>query len=151
MTNSTSARVFHAFVIFAYLSLICYSVYRYNSDEDASLVNYQTFHSSRSNIYPSLTMCVPNSFKEAELQKHDPNLNGTTFEKFLMGQEWNKTWLQIDYRNVTDDIMRYILNVDIKAMTSQGSVGYPYYYTKRSGTLTNVVGYNAVFNSPNIL
>ena len=79
-------------------------------NEDVSQVTYQEFHQTEENIYPSLTLCFSNIFKDEELRKYGVN-NSYDYSEYLSGDYWNDQMALIDYDNVTMDLRNYMMGI----------------------------------------
>ena len=110
--SSINLIFYYICLIFAFvLALWCISVYVKNYD-----ITEITFHSFTSQTksydvqYPSMTLCIADSYKEFELRKYSDSLiNSTSYSKFLLGEHWNKDMLSLAYDRVTIDIRDYII------------------------------------------
>ena len=90
--------------------LVSYSIYEYTENNDVSRVDYEQFHATTKDIYPSISLCFGDVFSEDALLKYgtDP----TSYKRFLKGEISNETFLQIKYQDVTKDLTDYLLAIE---------------------------------------
>ena len=107
----------------ATICLSFYSILRFCRNEDVTMVNIAKYHSLEDRIYPSFSFCILPPFLEKEFDryKHD-GINVSSYTKFLKGEIWNESLLQIDYDNVTisledNMIVSYYVTQDEKRFT----------------------------------
>ena len=94
--------------ICAVLSLTCWCLYKYNLDEDVSIIGFETFNDDENNIYPSITLCFWNPFLNKKLKRYGVGINTTTYADFLRGKHWDDRMVHIDYDDVTVSLEDYL-------------------------------------------
>ena len=86
----------------ATISLSIYSLYRYIKNEDTTSIKITTFLSTKEAIYPSLTLCILHPFLKQKFDVYeDKGINMTSYIDYLNGNEWNESFLTVDYDDVT--------------------------------------------------
>ena len=99
------------------LCLICalvltfWCVSEYAKNNEISEVSFHRFNSNEEEQqYPSMTLCVADSYKEFEFSKfNDSSINSKLYSKFLAGKHWNIDMFSVEYDLVTIDIRDYII------------------------------------------
>ena len=89
--------------IFATIGLSVYSISRFCQNEDITLVQSSTYHSSEERIYPSISLCLLPPFIGNEFDKfEDYTINMTSYIQFWMkkvrGQCWDNMFHQLPLR-----------------------------------------------------
>ena len=95
----------------------------YNENEDVSEILYKEYNVDSQTRYPSITLCfalTPNLIKTEELKKYGNELNGSSYEAFLMGHYWNEKMLNISYEEVTESLEKYVLDAITKEAFGDG-------------------------------
>lgn len=82
---------------------------KYHSDEDVSLIEFKTFNSEESYLYPTITLCFEVNFKEKSLKYKVDKANASSYTSFLDGYYWKDDLVNIDYDDVTTNIEKYFL------------------------------------------
>ena len=98
-------------------------IQEYVLNEDTSIVRFKSFHEDENSLYPSLTLCFGDFWRNADLEFSDLYID--TFQKYLSGCEgypkdsvqfpgdsectWNKSFENVDYDNVSIDLMDYVM------------------------------------------
>ena len=118
-----------------YLTITC--IYEYTLDKNASSINFKDFHADENSLYLSVSLCFYGD---------DIFINGIDKEKyinFLSGCEnndacnWNASFADVDYDNVTKDFSGYILE-EIKLF--KDNTGEIYVYKKITDRGAHVTG-----------
>ena len=138
----------HNFVLpFRLVCLICtgallfYCSIKYVKNESTSLVDFQTYHNEKKDIYPSFTMCFGIIDEQDELYdkkrlKEIYNIeNVTKYINFLAGEEWDEELLTVDYDDVTIDLKDYVKTVILRVNSSYSD---PIYKWNNNDTNKNV-------------
>ena len=98
---------------------------KYHSDEDVSLIEFKTFNSEESYLYPTITLCFEANFLAKPLKYHKDRTNTSNYADFLDGWHWQDDLVNIDYDNITMNIEKYFLGAYIS--TFYGYLGYSEY------------------------
>ena len=88
------------------MSLCLYWCYKYSLNEDVSVVYYKQFYETNDDVFPTASLCLGNPFSDKRLSKY--GINKTSYLEFLKGKRFTKEMLNINYNNVTGDIVNYI-------------------------------------------
>lgn len=97
--------------IFATIALSVYSISRFCQNEDITLVQSSTYHSSKERIYPSISLCLLPPFLESKFDKFDDNgINTSSYIQFLEGKIWDARFLEVDYDEVTVSLDKNLLD-----------------------------------------
>ena len=102
-------RGFQFLCIVGALGFTAMVIHQYLLNKDNSSVYFKTFHTDETSLYPSISLCLDNIFKEGE--------NNDDYVKFLSGCEdadedectWNASYADIDYDEVTINLMDYVI------------------------------------------
>jgi hypothetical protein len=102
--------------IFMYFfSLICISTtlfmciywfYEFSLNEDLTVVSYREYHQTDDDVFPTISLCFKNPFVKERLSEY--GVNESTYFAFLQGKYFSNEMLDIDYNNVTIDIIDYL-------------------------------------------
>ena len=99
---------------------------KYFKNDSSSLVNYRTFHDTKRDIYPTISIC----FYGASLFDHK-KLNGTyeiedagEYIKFLTGDFWEDRMTGVEYDDVTFDIKDHIKDIWVIGMDYEPLYGW---------------------------
>ena len=111
------------------LSLICaaalafWCISEYSENNEVTEVSFQRFDPNEDGRqYPSMTLCVKDSYKEFELNKYnDSTLNSSSYGRFLVGQYWSNGMPSIQYNLVSFDVRDYIIGTCVTTLDSLGS------------------------------
>ena len=102
---------FHIMCVFLTTGLTSWCFYKYNLDEDVSLVSFVTFNDDENKIYPALTLCFWNPFLNEKLKSYGSNINTTTYSRFIQGTFWDESMARIDYDDVTVSLEDYLTEI----------------------------------------
>ena len=129
---------FEAVCFIGTFTMIVYWLYKYELDEDICVIKYHEYFETQNDVFPVLSMCFADTFKEDKLLKH--GLNASTYHEFLSGsKEINRSSSEINYDHVTIDIQHYIIRYMV--LWKNGSV-LPYLKDETFGWKTPYVSYN---------
>lgn len=96
------------------LTLIAISscVFSFLEDQDIASIEYERFHSSPDDIYPSLSLCFGNILDEKKLSDYQMSKN--EYLNFLKGHRdyWNKSWVDIEFEKVSTELMEHLAGVE---------------------------------------
>jgi hypothetical protein len=88
-------------------------------DEDLSQINVRKFGDSEDIFYPSVSLLFGAPFVYEKIQKYGNGITSTTYQQFLLGEFWEKTFADVDYEEVSVDINDYFVGYDILYDDSQ--------------------------------
>ena len=103
--------IFHFICTSATLGFICFCLYKYSQNDDVSQVTFQEFNAKEENLFPSLTICVPSTFNEENLNSYGEGINITSYTDFMNGEYWDDRMMKVNYDNVTVNFSNYFLGV----------------------------------------
>ena len=116
--------------IFATIALSVYSISRFCQNEDITLVQSSTYHSSEERIYPSISLCLLPPFIENEFDKFDDYaINMSSYIQFLEGKIWDARMLEVDYDEVTVSLAKNLLGSYFVTQDNKKREWVPVYYT----------------------
>lgn len=81
----------------------------YEKGEDETQVQYKSFNARKSDVYPSIALCLSNAIDDESLKEYGENLTAKDYSLFLLGQHWDKSMLNIDYERVVKRWDEHIL------------------------------------------
>ena len=103
---------------------------RYLANEDLTLVQVSKYHSNEDSMYPSHTICIINPFLDDRFDIfNDDWINKFTYVKFLSGEFWDDSMLDIDYDNVTVSLVDNLLESSYITINNEFYLWDPVYYT----------------------
>ena len=86
--------------------MVVYWCYKYSLNNDLSVVFYGDFDKNEENIRPTVSMCLQNPFVTDRLDEY--GVNESSYLAFLEGKDFSKEMLNVDFHQVTIDIVDYI-------------------------------------------
>ena len=96
-------------LLFAFLMTMWASL-EYLKNEDVIEISYRQFDPSEEDSqYPTISLCFVDAYKQSSFVEED-KINVTSYSKFINGDLWDETFLDVDYDDVTIDINDYIIN-----------------------------------------
>ena len=95
--------------------MVSYWLYKFEiEDRDIGVVDYASIQESNDVEFPLLSICLVNPFLIAKLKEVDPQLNGTTYLKYLKGDFFEERFQYIDYENMTLNLNDYFSHGFVK-------------------------------------
>ena len=91
--------------------LVGYSISVYLEDRDITRISDVKFHLTPKDIYPSMSLCFGDILKRDKLEAQ--KINKTLYLDFLTGKNWNKTFLDINFDEVSIDLETYLLAIEM--------------------------------------
>ena len=76
-------------------------------DEDLCLVDYKAVENADEFPLPTVSMCFENPFLDKKLKEIGPDINTTTYLKYLRGEIFDGRFSDIDYDSVTLNLSEY--------------------------------------------
>ena len=114
MKHNNIIALFHLICWFASVSVSLYWVYKYNQNEDLSVVNNKKFYQESDDVFPVLSLCFKDPFPEADFLITGTTTNVSNYVKFLGGQYFEEEMLRIDFQNITMNVLEYAEEIYIK-------------------------------------
>ena len=129
-TTSFVALAFRLICLLLTGGLFVYCSWKFIQDESTSLVDFQTYHNTEEDIYPSITLCLiqndeSNALYIPEKLKNEYNIdNATKYASFLRGDYWENNFTKVDYDDVTINLRDFVKTVYIRANNTQSEPIY---------------------------
>ena len=119
---------YHSICLLTTIVLISWCIYLYSLNEDVSRVDYHLFHDKSKHIYPSVSLCFGNVFKEDILKTY--GLSQNLYDLFLKGEYFFEPMLSVNYKNVTIDPEEFLLGIEFsQGLVSGGKIqNHTYWY-----------------------
>ena len=121
---------FHFICIVLTTVLLCYCSWKYILNESSSLVDYQTFKNREKDIYPSFSLCFSSFGNFVTIYQKD-NLarlfnitNGTKYQQFLNGEQWDERMLKVNYDDVTINFKDYVKHIYVRSGSTTSTPAY---------------------------
>ena len=92
----------------ATLSFCIFWIYKYSLNEDLCAIEFKSFYEDKKDAFPILSLCLVNPFSESKLRNHIIPVDQLSYVQFLRGQEFNSTWLDVDYHSLIQDISEFV-------------------------------------------
>ena len=118
----TWMKIFQILCNMAAVGLTCWCFHKYMEDKDVSHINYRRFQDGKDSIYPSLTLCFNNPYRNDRLEDVGEGINITTYYNFLEGRHWDERMVGIEYDNVTIDLDDFIDFAEITLVNGSKSL-----------------------------
>ena len=109
--NTYYPRVYESVCWLATILLVGYSIVVYLQNCDVSRISERKFNSTSKDIYPSISLCFGNVLDKESLKFH--GINETSYRRFLIGNEWNETFPEINFDEVSIDLEYYLLGIEV--------------------------------------
>ena len=95
------------------LALVTWCCYIYSLDQDATVVSFHQFYSTKNDIYPAISYCITTPYEQQKLEQYGFNFTAYNYSDFLSGHIWNDEFLRIDYESVLLEPIDYILGYEL--------------------------------------
>ena len=92
----------------ATISLCIFWIYKYSLNEDLCSVDFKNYFKSKEDVFPMLSLCLQSPISQKKLKTVMPEIDPSLYTKFIQGEEFNSSWLNIDYQRVIKNISEYI-------------------------------------------
>ena len=100
------------------ISICAYWIYKFQLDEDLSVITYREFYEKPDDAHPTISLCLETPFLPQRLAEY--GVNESVYADFLTGGYFSEEMLGINYENVTIDVLDYI--EEYKIYFKNGSV-----------------------------
>ena len=113
--SKVTASIFRFTLLLAAGSLVIYCALRYAQNHNSSSIEYKTFHETAKDLYPSINLC----FYGLEIYDHkrmeqDYGIrNVLDYSRYLSGEKWNDSMMDVDYDYVTDHLTEYFNEINV--------------------------------------
>ena len=98
----------------ATLGTVVWCCYEFSRNIDFCEISYKRFNEDNESTYPDLTMCLKNKFDEEKLRASGNGINGSLYDKFLMGQYWDDQIKNVNFDDVSMKLEDYLLSAKVK-------------------------------------
>ena len=88
------------------LFMCIYWFYEFSLNEDLTVVSYREYQQTVDDFFPTISLCFKNPFLKERLSEY--GVNESTYFAFLKGQYFSNDMMDINYNNVTIDILDYL-------------------------------------------
>ena len=102
-------QVWKIICISATLFTTIYQLHEYYHGPHRTTVEYKKFNKMEQDVYPSIGICSTNTLLEKNLKQYGDYVTSENYSKFLYGELWNQSFLEIDYEYVTRNIEDYLV------------------------------------------
>ena len=122
--------------VFLALVLVGTWLYRYNLDEDSTVIEERSYFDNQDDVFPVMSICFKQTFQEFHPKEHGTNLTALDYHKFLIGESYHPSMKEIDYHSVSTNISDFVLEYDVEYRngtylygSSTNPASKPPYYT----------------------
>ena len=98
----------------AAIDFVIWGVYIYSLDEDLTRIEVKSFNADEGSIYPSVSLVFYSPCVLERFEKYGNGITPTMYKRFLQGDLWNESLMDINYSDVTINISDYFLGYDIE-------------------------------------
>ena len=146
--SDTLSSIYHFICWMATISFSIFWAYNYCLNEDLCSVDFKHYYENKKDITPMLSLCLQNPFSEQKFKEVMPYNNISTYVKFLRGEHFNSTWMEVDYQSVIKNISDYVERDSIKLRNGSKDIPiHPFhhsYYPEYSNSKSYAnLGFNA--------
>ena len=92
----------------ATISFCVFWIYKYSLNEDLCSIEFKSFYEEKKDAFPILSLCLLNPFSDSNFRNHDTNINQSSYLEFLNGEQFNSSWLQIEYQTLIKNISHFV-------------------------------------------
>ena len=136
----------------ATISLSIYSLYRYIKNEDTTSIKITTFLSTKEAIYPSLSFCILIPFLKHKFNVYeDKGINMTSYVDYLNGNDWNESFLSVDYDDVTVSLSENLIKAEYWTLSDSNHDWDVDYYVSFRSAFQKCFTINAPFPEKDLL
>ena len=116
MKNQKIVFAFHFLCLILTGGLLIYCSWKYSLNKTTSLVDFQTYHNTDKDIYPSFSLCFEgmNIYDKGKMNQTYGVANVESYIEFLQGRSWDDQMLNIDYDEVTIDLRHHVKSISIR-------------------------------------
>ena len=100
--------IFEVICWIATISFCIFWIYKYTLNEDLCSIEFKSFYEERKDAFPKLSICLANPFSDSKFKNHQSKIDQSSYLKFLHGEEFNASWLSIDYQSLIKNISDYV-------------------------------------------
>ena len=100
--------VFRILCFASALALTSYWTYVFILDEDLCIVDYKKYYSEERGAFPVLSFCINNPISRKKLERVNPNINVSSYMKYLKGQAFDSNMFEFEYFSVIKNASDFI-------------------------------------------
>ena len=105
--------------------MVGYWVFKYNRNDDITLTEYKAFSSNADAIYPELSICLTTPFLTNKFATLNTNVTKEMYLEYLRGETMlNDTGLNIDYEQVSPDLIDFVNSMTIRTRSESTEATY---------------------------
>ena len=109
--DNISTKIYLGFRILCFVSalaLTSYWTYVFILDEDLCIVDYKKYYAEERGVFPVLSFCINNPISRKKLKRLNPDINASSYMKYLKGQVFDSDMLKIEYSSVIQNASDFI-------------------------------------------
>ena len=114
--RSALTNLFRAICLIGTLIMTIFCIQEYVLDQDVTHIGYKKFHDEQGEVYPSITLCFRIPFRREKMLGLGGDVTPYLYKGFVSGQDygnWNSSFSDIDYDNISTNFLDYLLNVEM--------------------------------------
>ena len=113
--SRTIALLFHSILLLVTGGLLVYCTIRYIENHSSTSTSYKNYHKTARDIYPSIALCFNGlAIYDSDKMKQMYGINDPLeYQKYLSGEKFNETMLDVDFDEVTDHLKEYFIGLDV--------------------------------------
>ena len=105
--------------------MVGYWFYKFQKNEDISVIEYKPFKDAENTLYPELNFCLVNPFLSNELNNISQGLDRRMYFDYLLGNfPANETFENISYEEVTINFFDYLYSIRLEWKDKSIPSGY---------------------------
>ena len=105
---------FKLLCVIALCPLVVMWIQRYLLNEDASTIEKRFYYDTVDDVVPVMSICFQQRFYENFPEQFGNNVTGMNYQNFLLGNYFEKSFLNFDYERATTNITKYLLGYDVR-------------------------------------
>ena len=94
--------------------MVGFWIYKYEKNEDLTLIEYKSLDNDPDIIYPEVTICFIDPYFRNELINFTKETNfHQRYKEYIMGQEINETFEDLEYEKLTPNLFDHFQSLSI--------------------------------------
>ena len=106
--------IFKCLCIIATCALLVLWVHTYLLDKDVSVIEGRSYYDTEDDVFPVMSICFKQSFDDKHFEKFGQNITGLNYQKYLLGEYFDKDMEKVDYDSVTTNISEFIISYNVE-------------------------------------
>ena len=103
--------------------MIGFWIFKYQKNEDVTLIDYKSFKDAKETFYPELTICVLRPILKQKINNASLGVNEETYLQYLVGAiQGNETYKEISYEEVTINLFDFLGPIDIELKSKSTTI-----------------------------